>query len=232
RRDRPALASGLTHAYVRSPVLLQELLALDAVAVALVEPGRVGLGVEHGLTLPDVTHRGVHQPRAEPGATGRLRGTHPPDPDDTVLVEQPHAAVEQLALAGLPQVHGGREQVEAVHFGIRGLLLDHEHVDAQPQQRVQLARGELVPRGGDDRHRPHPGTSRPAQPPNMSQAPVSERVSAAVAMSSASARTSVYTPGLPGRPQPSPQETMPISRSPTTSGPPESPWHASTPPLS
>src|SRR6266536_1840276 len=62
------------------------------------------------------------------------------------------------------------------------------------------------------------------------------RVAAAAAMADANVLTCVYTPGFCGRAQPMPQLTMPtwihallLSR--RNIGPPESPWHVSTPPL-
>ena len=47
---------------------------------------------------------------------------------------------------------------------------------------------------------------------------------------SGASATRAYTPGLPGRAQPSPKLVAPTTRPPENSGPPESPWHVSIPP--
>jgi len=84
--------------------------------------------------------------RPRPRACG---GHHPADPGGAVRIAQ-HAQVRQRrAVVALdPQMAGLRFEVPAVQLRVGALLLDHEHVHAQPQQAVQGGGVEL----GEGRH--------------------------------------------------------------------------------
>jgi hypothetical protein len=83
-----------------------------------------------------------HQLAPEPAAPHRRRRDHAADDRGRLADtrrEQPRAGDDRLAVDG-KQVR--RRRIEPVRVEVRTALLDHEHLLPQPQQRVQLGRGQ------------------------------------------------------------------------------------------
>src|SRR3712207_6507428 len=86
---------------------------------------------------------GLDEPRRQPLAAVRGRGRHPADRAGVAVVEHADGGRDPAVLVGEPQVHRARLDVPAVQLRVRALLLDHEDVDPQPAQAVDLSAGQL-----------------------------------------------------------------------------------------
>jgi hypothetical protein len=71
------------------------------------------------------------------------RGRHPADRAGVAVVEHADGGGDPAVVVGEPQVHRGGLDVPAVQLRVRALLLDHEDVDPQPAQAVDLGTGQL-----------------------------------------------------------------------------------------
>lgn len=114
----------------------------------------MGLRFERDLPLAEVVQRPTHQHPCIPMPPMGLCGGNPPDAA-RLAVGQDAEGSPDLVSARLadPQVLGAGGQIQSVELRVGALLLNDEHVDAQPQQAVQLASGQRLRRGNRDQRR-------------------------------------------------------------------------------
>src|SRR5690242_4545900 len=115
-------------------------------AEGTVEADQVGLGVQCAGSAVEPLERGRHEPPGDAATPPRRRDTHPADADAAIRFVQHPQVPDGYAVLGRPQVPRAGLGVPAVQLRVRAVLLDDEHVHAQPQQRVEGRRIQLVER--------------------------------------------------------------------------------------
>ena len=84
------------------------------------------------------------QGAGQAGRAGVGSYDHPPYPPVAAVVEQSQVGAGAIVGIGDPDMAGGRVDVAAVELCVGAQLLDHEHVDSEADEVVQLAGGQIV----------------------------------------------------------------------------------------
>lgn len=128
--------------------VFEELGSVNAVAEAFVEGAKMALAVQDGGSVEaDVFVRHLHDVTAELAAPLIGSCDDPADPSASGVVEDPQRRSGPKVVVE-PKVLGAAEKITSVQLVVRAVLLDHEDVDSQSQQCIEVDGGQIGP--GDD----------------------------------------------------------------------------------